>query len=53
MLIPGPRITDRFAARASCASASPIRRSRSGFHAEATADAVGKHVAGRLPPSPT
>ena len=53
MLIPGPRITDRLHARASRASASPIRRSRSGFHVDATADAVGKQVAGRLPPSPT
>ena len=53
MLMPGPRMTDRLQARASCASASPIRRSRSGFQLEAIADAVGKQVAGSDPPSPT
>ena len=53
MLMPGPRITDRLQARASWASACPIRRSRSGFQAEATAEAVGKQVAGTDPPSPT
>ncbi len=53
MLMPGPRITDRLTARASWASACPIRRSRSGFQAEAIADAVGKQVAGSDPPRPT
>src|SRR3954462_10344221 len=53
MLIPGPRITDRLIARASWARAAPIRSSSSGSHVDAIADAVGKQVAGRLPPSPT
>src|SRR3954469_11676785 len=53
MLMPGPRITDRLHARASWARAWPIRRSSCGFQVEATAEAVGKQVAGMDPPSPT
>ena len=52
MLMPGPRMTDRLIARASWARAAPIRPSSSGFQADAIADAVGKHVAGMLLPSP-
>ena len=53
MLIPGPRMTDRLQALASCARARPIRPKSSGFQDDAMADAVGKHVAGSDPPSPT
>ena len=52
MLIPGPRMTDRLAARASWARACPTRPSSSGFQAEAIAEAVGKQVAGSDPPRP-
>src|SRR4249920_2268083 len=53
MLIPGPRMTDRLQARASRPNATPTRRSSSGFQLDAIADAVGKHVAGSDPASPT
>ena len=53
MLMPGPRMTERLQARASWASASPMRPSSAGFQAEAIADAVGKQVAGSDPLRPT
>src|SRR4051794_14577072 len=52
MLTPGPRITDRLHALASWARAWPMRRNSSGFQADATAEAVGKQVAGSEPPRP-
>jgi hypothetical protein len=53
ILIPGPSTTETPSFFASLPSASPIVRMSSGFHEEASAEAVGKHVAGTLPPIPT
>ena len=49
MLIPGPSTTCTPCARASVPSASPTRRASPGSNDDASADAVGKQVAGRLP----
>ena len=53
MLIPGPSTTETPIFFDSLPSASPIVRKRSGFQEEPSAEAVGKHVAGTLPPMPT
>ena len=53
MLMPGPRITDRLHARASCGQRLADPAQQVGVPADAIADAVGKQVAGTTPPSPT
>ena len=53
MFTPGPRATDTPPARASRAMACPTVRNVSGSQDDASPDAVGKQVAGTLPPMPT
>ena len=52
MLMPGPRMTETPCTRASCARAEPTSATRSRSQDDAMALAVGKQVAGRLPPIP-
>src|SRR4030095_14361504 len=53
ILIPGPSTTETPSFLASLPSASPIVRKSLEFQEEASAEAVGKHVAGTLPAIPT